>query len=196
MPGNLPIGDANAIVQEMGQEQILPLVRSAPRSWRAFMGWTPPATCAAFWRGWPDIGYSGVINFPTVGKLSGPIRQELEQVGLGFSREVQRLHLAAELGFFTMAYCYCPQEARMLAEAGVDIIVSHVGLTAGGDVGVRTASPLEEAAERTRAILEAALEVRPDIIPLCHGGPIVTPQDVQKVIQAHACRGLCGCLQH
>ena len=72
----------------------------------------------------------------------------------------------------------------MLAEAGVDIIVSHVGLTAGGDVGVRTASPLEEAAERTRAILEAALEVRPDIIPLCHGGPIVTPQDVQKVIQA------------
>lgn len=180
--GNLPIGDANAIVQEMGQEQILPLVRSTPVV-AGIYGVDPTRDMRRFLEGLADIGYSGVINFPTVGKLSGPIRQELEQVGLGFSREVQRLHLAAELGFFTMAYCYCPQEARMLAEAGIDIIVSHVGLTAGGDVGVRTASPLEEAAERTRAILEAALEVRPGIIPLCHGGPIVTPQDVQKVIQ-------------
>ena len=90
--------------------------------------------------------------------------------------------LAKKLGFFTMAYCYCPEEARMLAEAGIDILVSHVGLTAGGDVGVHTVSPLEAATEKTRAIHEAALEIKPDMICLCHGGPIVTPADVQYVV--------------
>ena len=86
------------------------------------------------------------------------------------------------MGFFTMAYCYCPEEAKLLAEADIDIIVSHVGLTAGGDVGVHTVSPLEAVTEKTRAIHEVALEVKPDIICLCHGGPIVVPEDVQYVV--------------
>lgn len=180
--GNLPIGDANAIVEEMGREQILPQVHNTPVV-AGIYGVDPTRDMRAFLQRLADIGYSGVINFPTIGKLSGPIRQELEQVNLGFAREVERLQLAAEMGFFTMAYCYCPEEARVLARAGIDIIVSHVGLTAGGDVGVHTVSPLEAAAEKTRAILEAALEVKPDIIPLCHGGPIVTPQDVQQVVK-------------
>lgn len=179
--GNLPIGDANAIVREMGKEQILPQVKNTPVV-AGIYGVDPTRDMEAFLQELAGIGYSGVINFPTVGKLSGPIRQELEQVGLGFAREVERLRLAASMGFFTMAYCYCPEEARMLAEAGIDIIVSHVGLTAGGDVGVRTVSPLEAATEKTRAIHEAALEVKPDIICLCHGGPIVTPADVQYVV--------------
>ncbi len=179
--GNLPIGDANAIVREMGKEQILPQVKHTPVV-AGIYGVDPTRDMDAFLRELADIGYSGVINFPTVGKLSGPIRQELEQVGLGFAREVERLRLAASMGFFTMAYCYCPEEARMLAEADIDIIVSHVGLTAGGDVGVRTASPLEAAVEKTRAIHEAALKVKPDILCLCHGGPIVAPANVQYVV--------------
>lgn len=179
--GNLPIGDANAIVREMGKEQILPQVKRTPVV-AGIYGVDPTRDMGDFLKELADIGYSGVINFPTVGKLSGPIRQELEQVGLGFAKEVERLQLAASMGFFTMAYCYCPEEAETLARAGIDILVSHVGLTAGGDVGVHTVSPLEAATEKTRAIHEAALKVKPDMICLCHGGPIVTPADVQYVV--------------
>lgn len=178
--GNLPIGDANAIVREMGRTQILNAVKNTPVV-AGIYGVDPTRNMQDFLQELAEIGYSGVINFPTVGKLSGPIRAELEQVGLGFAREVEALRTAAGLGFFTMAYCYCPEEARILADAGVDILVSHVGLTAGGEVGVRTAAPLEAAAQKTAAILTAGLDARADIIPLCHGGPIATAQDLQYV---------------
>lgn len=84
----------------------------------------------------------------------------------------------------TLAYCYCPEEAEKIAAANIDIIVSHVGLTAGGDVGVRQVGPLQQAIEKTEDILSAAVRVKPNIIPLCHGGAIVTPQDVRKVLHS------------
>ncbi len=132
--GNLPIGDANQIVYDMGKNQILPMVKSTPVA-AGIYGVDPTRDMERFFRDLWDIGYRCVINFPTIGKLSGPIREELEQVGLGFAKEVERLCQAAEIGFVTLAYCYNPKEAELLAEAGIDIIVSHVGLTAGGDVG-------------------------------------------------------------
>ena len=180
--GNLPIGDANQIVYDMGRTQILNMARKTPVV-AGIYGVDPTRDMEEFLTSLSTIGYSGVINFPTIGKLSGPIRQELEQVGLGFKREVESLVLAKKLGFFTMAYCYNPEEAEMLADADIDIIVSHVGLTAGGDVGVTKASPLDVAIEKTEAILSAAKHVKPSIIPMCHGGPIVSPSDVEKVVQ-------------
>lgn len=183
--GNLPIGDANQIVYEMGRDQILPMVRHTPVV-AGIYGVDPTRDMRRFLLSLWDIGYRCVINFPTVGKLSGPIRNELEQVGLGFQKEVESLKLASELGFVTLAYCYCSEEARMLAQAEIDIIVSHVGLTAGGDVGVKEASPMDAAVEKTQAILSAALAARADVIPLCHGGPIVSAKDVQYVLE-HTC---------
>lgn len=180
--GNLPIGDANQIVRDMGKYQILNMAKKTPVV-AGIYGVDPTRDMKEFLEDLATIGYSGVINFPTVGKLSGSIRQELEQVGLGFKKEVESLKLAKSLGFFTMAYCYCPDEAVMLAEADIDIIVSHVGLTAGGDVGVTKASPLDIAIEKTQAILSAAKNVKPSILTLCHGGPIVSVVDVQKVVE-------------
>ncbi len=179
--GNLPIGDANAIVKEMGREQILNMVRHTPVA-AGIYGVDPTRDMSEFLDELADIGYSGVINFPTVGKLSGPIRHELEQVGLGFDKEVESLVLAKEKGFFTMAYCYNPEEARKLAAAGIDIIVSHVGLTAGGDVGVREKDSLEQTIKKTQEILSAAVGQKQDMIPMCHGGAIVTPEDAKRVI--------------
>ena len=167
--GNLPIGDANQIVYDMGKNQILPMVDHTPELW--------------------NIGYRCVINFPTIGKLSGPIRKELEQVDLGFAKEVERLQLAAELGFVTLAYCYNPEEAEILAKADIDIIVSHAGLTAGGDVGVKIAAPIDVAIRKTEEILSAAKKTKPDIITLCHGGPIVSPEDVQRVLKETCAMG-------
>ena len=181
--GNLPIGDANQIVYEMGRDQILPMVKHTPVI-AGIYGVDPTRDMRKFLLSLKELGYQAVINFPTIGKISGPIRQELEQVGLGFAKEVSSLKLAAELGFVTLAYCYNPEEAKILAEAGIDIIVSHVGLTAGGDVGVKKVSPLEAAIEKTQDILSAAKSVKEDTIPLCHGGPIVTPEDVHRVLES------------
>ena len=180
--GNLPIGDANQIVYDMGKYQILNMAKKTPVV-AGIYGVDPTRDMEEFLTSLKTIGYSGVINFPTIGKLSGPIRQELEQVNLGFKREVESLVLAKKLGFFTMAYCYTPEEAVMLAESDIDIIVSHVGLTAGGDVGVTKASPLDTAIEKTQAILSAAKKTKPSIITMCHGGPIVSPDDVRKVVE-------------
>jgi len=179
--GNLPIGDANQIVYEMGRDQILPMVHHTPVVAGIF-GVDPTRDMRKFLLSLKEIGYSCVINFPTIGKLSGSIRWELEQVGLGFGKEIESLKLAAELGFVTLAYCYNPDEAKILAYAGIDIIVSHVGLTAGGDVGVKTTSSLNEAIRETDDILSAAIKIKSDIIPLCHGGPIVSSEDVQLVL--------------
>lgn len=180
--GNLPIGDANQIVKEMGATQILNMVKHTPVV-AGIYGVDPTRDMSEFLDELADIGYSGVINFPTIGKLSGPIRQELEQVGLGFDREVSSLVLAKEKGFFTMAYCYNAPEARKLANAGIDIIVSHVGLTAGGDVGVTEKDSMEQTIERTQEILSAAVELKADMIPLCHGGAIASPDDARRVIE-------------
>lgn len=180
--GNLPIGDANQIVYDMGRDQILPMVKHTPVV-AGIYGVDPTRDMRRFLLSLKELGYSCVINFPTIGKMSGQIRKELENVGLGFQREVDALVLAKELGFVTLAYCYNPEEAEILARNGIDIIVSHVGLTAGGDVGVTKVSPLDIAIEKTEEILSAAKRVKPDIIPLCHGGPIVTPEDVAQVLQ-------------
>lgn len=181
--GNLPIGDANQIVKEMGADQILNMVRHTPVV-AGIYGVDPTRNMEEFLDELSDIGYSGVINFPTVGKLSGAIRHEMEQVGLGFDKELSSLVLAKEKGFFTMAYCYNAEEARKFAQAGIDIIVSHVGLTAGGDVGVKEMNSMEQTIERTQEILAAAIELKTDIIPLCHGGSIVTPDDAKRVIDS------------
>lgn len=186
--GNLPIGDANQIVKEMGEKQILNMVKHTPVV-AGIYGVDPTRDMSAFLDELAGIGFSGVINFPTVGKLSGAIRRELEQVGLGFEKEVSSLALAKKKGFFTMAYCYKAEEAKILAEAGIDIIVSHVGLTAGGDVGVKGNEPLEQAIEKTGEILSAALEKNPEMIALCHGGPIVTPEDAARVIGSTCAKG-------
>ncbi len=180
--GNLPIGDANQIVFEMGRDQILTAVKHTPVV-AGIYGVDPTRDMRRFLESLWQLGYRCVINFPTVAKLSGPIRQELEQVGLGFEKELESLKLASELGFVTLAYCYNPKEAGMLAKAGIDIIVSHAGLTAGGTVGAKNTATLDEAIAVTRTILDAAKTVNPDMIPLCHGGPIVTPEDVARVLK-------------
>jgi predicted TIM-barrel enzyme len=70
-----------------------------------------------------------------------------------------------------------------MAEAGADVLVPHMGLTTKGSIGAHTAVTLDEAAERVQAMHDAAKEVNPDIIVLCHGGPIAEPEDAQYILQ-------------
>lgn len=189
--GNLPLGDSNQIMYDMGKDLILPVVKNTPVAAGVY-GLDVTRNLPKFMTELAEIGYSGVISFPTVAKFSGAMRNELESVGLGFKRELKLIEDAAKLGYFTMSYCYSPEEAKMLADVGVDIIISHCGLTTGGDVGARGQAPLDEAVKRTQAILSAALENKPDIITLCHGGSISSPSDAEYVIQRTCAVGFVG----
>jgi predicted TIM-barrel enzyme len=63
----------------------------------------------------------------------------------------------------------------------------------GGSIGVTNAVvSWEETIQRTQAIIDAAKSVRKDIFFLCHGGPINTPEDADRVIQATDCVGFVG----
>src|SRR5690606_41025942 len=63
----------------------------------------------------------------------------------------------------------------------------------GGSVGVVGATcSMDEAIERTNAIIEAGKEVNPDIIFLTHGGPINTPEDVREVLAKTNAHGFVG----
>ena len=122
-------------------------------------------------------------NFPTVGLFDGLIRTNLEETGMGYGLEVEMIRIASEMGLLTTPYAFTPQEGEQMAEAGADIVVAHMGLTTKGSIGATTAVTLEEAPEKVQAIADAAREVNPEVITLCHGGPISEPDDAEFVLR-------------
>jgi len=188
LAGLMPYGDANAIVVEMAAE-VLPVVRHTPVL-AGVCGTDPFRLMPVFLRQLKDMGFVGVQNFPTVGLIDGVFRQNLEETGMGFDLEVEMIRIAHELDMLTAPYVFDPDQARAMAEAGADIIVPHVGLTTKGMIGAKTALTLDEAVERVQAMCDAAKEVNPDVIVLCHGGPIAEPEDVAYVLERT--RGVVG----
>src|SRR5580704_17890042 len=135
LAGLLAYGDANAIVKEMGEREVLPVVRDVPVV-AGVMG-TDPLRSMDYLLGELDaLGFSGVNNFPTVGLTDGRFRMELERTGMGFGKEVDMIRKAHERGFFTCVYVFNPEEAAAMAKAGADSIIAHVGLTVGGSIGL------------------------------------------------------------
>ena len=179
--GNLPIGDANAIVYELGERVVLPIVKETPVIAGVY-GVDPTRDIVRFLKSLKDLGFSGVINFPTVARLDGKFRDDLEKMGLGFEREVEMISQARQLDLFTMAYVFNPDEARMMAKAGTDVLVAHMGVTSGGLTGTADVMSLDDAVNLTNEIIAAGDSVRNDLIHLSHGGPISGEPEVRYVM--------------
>jgi predicted TIM-barrel enzyme len=138
-------------------------------------------------------GFDGVQNFPTVGLFDSVFRQNLEETGMGYRLEVEMIRVAHELDLLTCPYVFNPDEARMMAEAGADVLVPHMGLTTKGTIGAHTALTLEASARRVQAMRDAAVAVNPEILVLCHGGPIAEPADAQFIFDhTHGIAGFFG----
>jgi len=135
-----------------------------------------------FLRDLKQMGFSGVQNFPTVGLIDGIFRENLEETGMGYAVEVEMIAQAHALDLITCPYVFNEDDARAMAKAGADLLIAHMGLTTSGTIGAKTALTLDQAVERIQAIREAAISVRPDILVLCHGGPIAEPEDVAYVL--------------
>ena len=181
LAGCMPYGDANAIVVEMAGE-VLPIVRETPVL-AGVCGTDPFRLMPVFLKEIKRIGFSGVQNFPTVGLCDGQFRQNLEETGMGFGLEVEMIRAAHEAGLLCTPYVFDADQARAMAGAGADVVVAHMGLTTKGQIGATTALTLEAAAVRVQEIRDAAVSVKPDIIVLCHGGPIAEPDDAQYVLE-------------
>ena len=188
LAGLMPYGDANAIVMEMARE-VLPVVEHTPVL-AGVCATDPFRIMSQFLKTVRDAGFAGVQNFPTVGLVDGQFRQGLEETGMGYDREVDMIAQARAMDLLTCPYVHNEAEARAMAGAGADILVPHVGLTTKGMIGARTAPDLETAARRVQAMADAAFEVRPDVLVLCHGGPIAEPSDVAEVFRLT--RGIVG----
>ena len=181
LAGLLPYGDANAIVLEMAGE-VLPIVESTPVL-AGVCGTDPFRLMPVFLRQVKELGFSGVQNFPTVGLFDGTFRQNLEETGMGYGLEVEMIRAARALDLLTCPYVFTPDDARAMAEAGADVLVPHMGLTTSGTIGAQTAKTLDESVELVQAMRDAAVEVDPDVLVLCHGGPIAEPNDAAYVLE-------------
>jgi predicted TIM-barrel enzyme len=191
LAGLLAYGNANEIVKDMARE-VLPVVKSTPVL--AGVNGTDPFMIADhFLDELKALGFAGIQNFPTVGLIDGVFRANLEETGMGFHHEVEIIARAHAKDMLTTPYVFSSADAADMAKAGADIIVCHLGLTTGGSIGAGTALTLDDCVARIEEWTEAARAVRPDIIVLCHGGPIAEPADAAFVLgRVKGCDGFYG----
>ena len=190
--GLMAYGDANAVAMEIGEFEVLPVVEECPVICGVHA--TDPRRRMWHWLGQvKDMGFSGVNNFPTHTIVDGKFRQILEETGMSVQKEIDMVALARKMDLFSIVYVDSTEEAKGMAEAGADVIITHVGTTVGGSIGVVDATiSIEHAADRTQEIIEAARSVRDDVIFLAHGGPINTPADAAYVVENSDAVGFVG----
>ncbi|MEK6230291.1 MAG: phosphoenolpyruvate hydrolase family protein [Luteolibacter sp.] len=190
--GLMAYGDANAIAMEIGEYEVLPVVEEIP----VICGVHATDPRRRMWH-WlekvKDMGFSGVNNFPTHTIVDGHFRGVLEETGMSVEKEYEMVGIGRKMDMFSIVYVASPEEAVRMAESGADAIIAHVGTMVGGSIGVKDAVvSWEHTIKRTQDIIDAAKTVRDDIFYLCHGGPINTPEDADRVIQATDCVGFVG----
>ena len=191
LAGLLAYGNANEIVMDMAKE-VLPVVKHTPVL-AGVNGTDPFCQFDKFLDDIKATGFSGVQNFPTVGLIDGKFRANLEETGMGYALEVEMIRKAHEKDLLTTPYVFSREDAFAMTEAGADILVPHMGLTTGGNIGAETATTLDDCVEMINDWAKAAKAVRPDIIVLCHGGPIATPEDAQYILdRCPDCHGFYG----
>lgn len=191
LAGLLAYGNANEIVLDMAKE-VLPVVRHTPVL-AGVNGTDPFLILDPFLDHLKRLGFAGVQNFPTVGLIDGTFRQNLEETGMGYALEVEMIARAHHADLLTTPYVFCAEDAAAMTRAGADIVVPHMGLTTGGSIGAETAKTLDDCVALIDEWADAARRIREDVLVLCHGGPISSPDDAAYVMKhCKACHGFYG----
>jgi len=181
LAGLMPYGDANSVVIDMARE-VLPIVKDIPVL-AGVCGTDPFRLMIKFIASLKEMGFIGVQNFPTVGLIDGNFRQNLEETGMGYDLEVEMIKIAHDLDMLTTPYVFNTGEAEKMVKAGADIIVAHMGLTTKGSIGASISMALEDSVLRVQEISNASKFINPEVIVLCHGGPISEPEDFDYIFK-------------
>ncbi len=193
LAGLMPYGNANQIVIDLAN-RVMPVVKETPMI-AGICGTDPTREMRPYLKHLLELGFSGVMNFPTVGLIDGRFRRELEDTGMGYGKEIETLKLASELGFFTLGYAFNVEEAALVGEAKLDVLICHMGLTRGGSIGSKYAEEemtLEGAAALINEMTKAAREKNPDVLIFAHGGPIALPEDTAYIYKNTEAVGFLG----
>ena len=192
LAGLMPYGDANQIVIDLAH-RVFPQIQEAPMI-AGICGTDPTREMRPYLKYLHELGFSAVMNFPTVGLIDGRFRRELEDTGMGYKKEIETLALASEIGFFTLGYAFNPEEASLVGEAQLDVLICHMGLTRGGAIGSKHAEgmSLEECAGLIREMTAGARKHNPDILIFSHGGPISYPEDTEYIYKHTESVGFLG----
>lgn len=191
LSGLMAYGNANDIVKEMAAE-VIPVTKSTPVL-AGVNGTDPFCNFDMFLDDLSRLGFSGIQNFPTVGLIDGTFRANLEETGMSYSQEVDVIRMASEKDMFTTPYVFSSADATAMAQAGADIVVCHLGLTTGGAIGAETSLTLDNCVTKIDEWSAAAIAVNPDVVVLCHGGPISMPKDAEYVLKrTKNCHGFYG----
>lgn len=189
--GHLPFGDANQIVLEMGEREVLPVVERTPVI-AGVCGIDPTRRMSHFLPKVVELGFAGIINYPTVAVIDGRMREDLEAADMGFAKEVELMRLATGFDLLKTAYVCTPDEASAMVDVGVHVIIAHMGLTAGGSIGSTRTASIEVAARSVQAIANAARQVNRNVFTLAHGGPIAAPEDAKVLFSLCDVEGFVG----
>lgn len=181
LAGMMAYGNANEIVKQMARE-VLTAVSHTPVL-AGVNGTDPFMLRTHFLNELKTLGFAGIQNFPTVGLIDGNFRKNLEETGMSYQMEIDLIREAHQLDMLTTPYVFDAQQAKLMTRAGADMVVAHLGLTTRGAIGAETAMTLEQSAAIIQSIVDAAKAVRSDVIVLCHGGPVATPEDAQYIFK-------------
>lgn len=138
-----------------------------------------------------EVGVCGITPLMTNGK-GDYFEHKFSSVGVGYNKEIECIETARLMGMFTMVYAYTVEEAIALTAAGADAISAHLGGTVGGLVGSKTDMTIAQAAERSQKIFDAARQENKDAILFCHGGPVVSMDDVKYMMRETSAQGFIG----
>lgn len=186
---NLPICDSNATALELGEREVLPVCKEVPVC-AGLLAIDPTRDMDRYLNKVKDVGFSGVLNCPTIGLLDGSLRTAYEESGMSFQKEIDLMEMAVKKDLYAQAFCKTPDVGIRMADVGTHMIIIHLGGTTGGTVGAKTYFSMDETAERINQFVEAVRKSYPDIIIICHGGPISAPMDFQEVVRL--CPGIDG----
>jgi len=185
----LALRDANRLVMEFGTTEILPAASVPVLFGASALG---DEDLLALVDAVAQAGFQGLVNFPSCLFLDGGYRQHMEDVGLGFEREVEMLKAGRRRGLLTLGYIRTLEEARLMARAGVDLVNIEFGWNMGGTVGVVSTLDLNEVAIEARRIIKAVRKINRHTRCLIEGGPIVTPEQMDEVCEKAGADGYIG----
>lgn len=184
-------GESNEIVMNMGCNELLPIIQDTPVLFGLFAN-DPMIHLYDYIQEIRASGFSGVVNYPTMGLIDGQFGEALQEEVNTYDREVEAIRLAHYFDLFTVAFVVNGEQARQMTEAGADIICAHLGLTKGGFLGAKKYISINDARKISDEIFDACDSVRDDVIKMIYAGPANTPLDMQYMYQNTKCQGYIG----
>jgi predicted TIM-barrel enzyme len=147
-------------------------------------------------------GFSGIINFPTLGLAENLVkgglvaRKYTESMAAGYreeywgwAREVEMIRRLSARGVFTMTYVLSEADSAEMARAGADVVCAHVGGTSGGLTGFSVRGEIDSLLANAQRMLDAARAINPTIICLIHGGPFQDPSSTAVIYERTTATG-------